>query len=463
MSVVNEYRERIISGPLLRTILWLAWPPIVASLVNISYNFIDTLWLSRLGAAEMASPRQAWFILMVIYAVGMGLTAGNTALISQYVGAGDFRRASECARQLLIFALSVGLGFFAFLYVMAPHLLKLLGTPKEIYGFAVNYMRVVSLGVPLGFAAFALVTIFHAFGDTRTPTMVSIASTILNAILDPIFIFGLLGLPALGVVGAAIATVISRSLIALVITPLLIRGYKGIKISLRGYRFDASWFKRTVRIGGPIMVQQVTNAFAFTLLLALVNVFGVVAAAAYTIGMTVINLIEAVLRGFSQATSIIIGQNLGANSHGRAYKAAKLSMAVVGVVLGLGALLLLIFKDPLIAIFIKEPATHEEAILLMNVFQETRKLLDLFAISVPFFGVFFISMAVARGSGHTFTVMILSILRLWAIRLGLSYLLAIVLLWGTTGIWLAMSLSNLFAGLAGALWVVRGSWLRRVI
>lgn len=102
MATTAKYREIILNGPLIRTILWLSWPPIVASITNISYNFVDTLWLSRLGAAEMAAPRQVLFILWILISIGMGLSSGNTAIISQYVGANDLEKALDNARQLLV-------------------------------------------------------------------------------------------------------------------------------------------------------------------------------------------------------------------------------------------------------------------------------------------------------------------------------------------------------------------------
>lgn len=239
-------------------------------------------------------------------------------------------------------------------------------------------MRIISVKVPLVFTSFALTTIFQSFGDTRTPTILNVAGSLINIVLDPLMIFGSIGFPSLGIAGAAIATVLSHSIIVFSATILLIRGF----------RFESLWLKKMFTVGSPIIIQMLTSSLAFTVFLAIINIFRIVAATAYTIGMTVINLIEAFLMGFSQGISIIVGQNLGANNIGRAYKATKISISIVGLLLLVGSIGLYFFKDSLIGIFMKQPETIEEALLLRRIFNETRKFIDIVSFSIPFFGIF---------------------------------------------------------------------------
>ena len=201
-----RYRKRVVEGPILRTMLWLGIPPLISALVSVSYNLVDALWLSRLGSVTIAVPRQVRPSLMFFYSVGMSFSAANLAIVSQLVGSGDARRASRVVAQLYTAALLLGTGLMLLYLAVRPLLFAtVMAVPQRLYGDVMLYSGIVALGIPLGTLSFAFTTVLNAIGDTRTPTVLNIASATMNMVLDPIMIFGLLGFPALGVAGAAIA------------------------------------------------------------------------------------------------------------------------------------------------------------------------------------------------------------------------------------------------------------------
>jgi len=450
---IMELRERILTGSVIRTIFWLAWPIILANLVNISYNLVDAFWLGKLGKQAFGAPTVSWPLIMFFYSLGMGFATAGISLISQYVGANDLRMANRSAGNLMTFMALMSISISVLGYILAPYILQLMGVPPDVYPLAVNYIRVIFIGIPFTFVGFAFITIANSLGDTRTPTLISIISSLLNMVLDPILIFGWFGMPRMGVIGAALATILSRTLISVVGSYMLFHGYKGIRISIHDLGIDGWWVRKVVSIGTPLAIQHSSNALGFTVMMGIVSRFGSVAIAAYGVAIRIIDVITAFTWGINRATSIMVGQNVGAELYERAKNIVKKSLILVATILTTGSLAIYLVRNWAVAVFINEP----------DVIIEGSKLLSIFTLSIPFFGLFSVSGGVAAGSGHTRFFAIVSILRLWALRIGLSVLLGLTLGMGTTGIWVAMSLSNVGAGLLALAWVLRATWAKRVI
>jgi len=447
------FRDRILHGDPLRTTMWLAWPIIVANLVNISYNIIDTFWLGRLGKASLSAPVVSWPLIMFFHAIGMGFSFAGVTFISQYVGASNARMARRSAGMLVGFSLLLSLIIAATGYTTAPYILGAIGVPSDVLPKAIRYITIIFAGEPIVYLGFVFNAILQGLGDTKTPTYLGIISSIMNLVLDPIMIFGWFGIPPLGVEGAAIATITSRAFIGLTGTYLLARGFRGIKIGLRDLAFEGWWVRRVVRVGGPMAVQQSANSLGFVVMTSIVSSFGSTVIAAYGIAIRIVDLTQAFTWGIMRATSIMVGQNIGARNYGRAEEITMKNMLMLASLLALGSLLIILFRQPLPAFFISDPSVISEAALLILVFTP----------SLPFFGIYFIGNAVARGSGHTVPVMIISIVRLWVLRIGFSYLIAFILGWGSLGVWLAMAISNIGAGIAAYAWVRLGDWKKPVI
>lgn len=447
------YRERIIEGNILKTMLWLAWPILTANIVNISYNLVDAFWLGKIGREAFGAPTVSWPLIMLIYSIGFGYSSAGISLISQYYGAGDYDRAEMSASQFIAYSMYMALILCIFGFTASPYLLYLMGVPPDIYGLAVQYTRTIFLGLPIVLLGYAYVTISNGIGDTRTPTILNIVSSIVNMILDPIMIFGLLGLPAMGVIGAAIATIVSRAIVSLVGGYILFKGYLGIKIRIKYFRLKKWWLEKIFSIGTPIVIQRSSNSLGFTIMMSIVSRFGSVVVAAYGVSIRIIDVLTAFTTALQRSTSIMVGQNIGAEKYDRAWRIAKISLSSIFTMLLLGSIVIFLYRSYLVSIFISEP----------EVIAEGSRIIEIFTWSIPFFGIFFMSWALAIGSGHTRFFAIISIIRLWALRIGLSILFAIILNYGSTGIYIAMTLSNIIAGILAITWAMSRKWLKKVI
>jgi len=451
---IEEIRERVLHGDLVRTILWLAWPVMVVNLVNVSYNIVDAIWLGRLGRQAFSAPTVCMFPIMLIYSAVMGYAMAGISLISQYVGAKELVMTRKAAGQLLTFGLIVGVSTSLVGYLVAPYILSAMGVPPDVYPLALSYLRVMFLGMPLIIPGFGYVVIANALGDTKTPMKLNVATSLANIALDPILIFGLLGMPRLGVVGAAIATVASRSAATVAGIALLFRGFSGgFRIGLKDLRLEGWWLRKVLKIGTPLAIQQSSNALGFTILMSIVSRFGSAYIAAFGVVSRIMSLIQVFTGGINRAGSIVVGQSIGAEYYERAKEAAMKVMLITFTALSVGATVIYLSRSWLVQAFVNDP----------TVVPVGSELITYMAPAMPFFGLFAVCGSVASGSGHTKFYAAISVIRLWALRIGISVVLAYVAGWGARGVWLAMALSNLIAGVASAAWVMRGTWLRKVI
>lgn len=447
----HKLRQRITEEPIMKTLLWLGIPPLITQLVQVSYNIVDTIWLSRLSDIDIAVPRQSWPPLMVVFMLGISIQVANLSLISQLIGAKRYKEAEEAIGRIFYIMLIMGIAL-GFIFISLRNIIfgVLLETPQEILSKVLDYSFIVGLGVPFYFMSIAFTTVLQAIGDTRTPMIIQTVSAITNIILDPFLIFGIGFFPAMGITGAAVATLLSRILSALLGSLILIKGHKGIKATFPSKLVTRKWVTYVIKVGGPVGVLRIANALSFSALLKIVNTFGIVAATTYSLGFIIINLSDAILWGFTRALSIMIGQNLGAGKTDRAKEIVEKSS--ITIILGTIVLTVVVYfaTEPLVYWFVQTPAIRLEAVRFIRIF----------LLSIPFFAAFFISVAIGNGSGHTIVPSTIGVIRLWGIRIGLSYITAIYLGLGLVWVWISMTLSNVFAGIAGLLWVLSWKWVK---
>jgi len=450
---IGKYRDKIINGPIIRTILWLGFPPLLNQLVVVSYSLADTYWLSNYSEIVVAVPRQMWPVLMLFNALTNALTTACLSMVSQYVGGKAYDKASvEASRFFTVSILSgavVGTFLFAFRGVIFG---LIMSTPQEIFDDIMAYSGVMAFDLFFNYIALTYTTLLQSVGDTKRPAMVNVISLGINILLDPFLVLGINPFPRLGVVGAALTDVMGKIISIIGQAYILRKSYPDFKILFTG-DINAEWMGLVLRIGIPILVLGLTNGFAFLVQLRLVNMLGIVAATAFSIGFVIMDSVDAVLWGLSGAPAIIIGQSLGADKYERARDAALKATALIFAIVALLVCIIYPFKRAVADVFANDPRILNEAELFLHTLLPT----------LPFFGIFINAVSAGRGSGHTSFPTALGIFRLWGIRLALGYLLAFIMQMGSIGIWLSIALSNIVGGLVAILWIMYGKWARPVI
>ncbi len=445
---VEEQRRRVVEGSVTRTLLSLAAPIMASRLLGTVQESVDTAFLGRLGKEQLAAPIAVWPLIMMFMGMTFAVGAASNAIVSQLVGARRYREAAAAAGELWGLALALGSVSAVVVAGLAPLVFRLLGVPPEVYPLSLAYVWIEAVSMPFAFTMFFFVSLSSSLGDTRKPFRVTALSSLLNLALDPILIFGLFGLPRMEVIGAALATGVSRIVAGGYAAGLMLAGSLGFPVAPR--RPGRRLVTAALKIGSPVAAQQVLVSLGFLSMTGIVAGLGATVMAAYNVSLAVIHLIQAFTMGFTVATAVMVGQSLGAGLTRRAREVALKAQAILFSILSVGATAIVALRGYLAAVFTSDPEVYAEAVVMVKVF----------APSIPFLGLLFTANGVARGSGNTVIPSAFNVARLWLLRIPLSYLLAYNAGMGSTGVWLGMAASNVAAGMAATLWVVRGSWAR---
>ena len=449
MEKKNKYTE----GKIFNSLFSLAVPIILANILQTAYQLIDTFWLGRLGADAVAAVSLSFPVLFLVLSLGSGLTLAGTVLVSQYKGANDQRMVDFNSSQTMSLIFFISIFLSAISYFSAEPLMKLIGAGPEILSSSVSYFKVSSLGFVFLFMFFSFQSLMRGIGNVMLPVYIVLFTVFLNLVLDPLFIFGYGRIPGYGVAGAAIASIITQALSAVIGFWILKRGQSGIKIQTRDMFPHLSTIKKIVNLGIPSSLEQSTRALGMTMMVILVTGFGSEVVAAYGIGARILSFIVIPALGLAIATTSLIGQNIGAIKIKRAEKVANLSSQIAFFGLTGMGLLMFFFAEPITAFFIpNDPEVIKDASLFIKIMSPSFGLL----------GVQQVLNGVFNGAGFTKASMLISILNLWIIRFPLAYLLSHKTEIGYEGIWWAFPLSNAVAAIVAFIYFKQGYWKLRV-
>jgi putative MATE family efflux protein len=467
----------VTDGKLLGPLLALSLPIVLSQLLQVGYNLADTFWVGRLGQEAVTALSYSWPLVFLMISIAGGFAVAGTVLVSQNKGAGNHDRVDFVAGQTIAFVGIVAAVFSVIGYLLTPWMVTLIGaTPGTVEAtLAIEYTRTIFIGVVFMFGFFIFQALLRGWGDTLTPLSLMVLGVALNVVLDPFLILGFddnillsaLGLDGLqswlyaqtgfagfGVQGAAIATVLSRGLGAVLGLAWLFSGRVGIHISLSDLRLKAQMIRRIVSLGAPSSIEQSTRALGITVLTALVALAGDDAVAALGIGNRLNSLVFLPAMGLARGTETVVGQNLGDDQTGRARRAVGYSAAIIAGVLALVSVAAYAFAAEITAVFVP----GEQIVIDIGA-----EYLRIIGPTFLFLGVFRILQGAFRGSGNTRTAMVFAILSLWVFRLPPAYAMLEWLQYGASGVWYGIALSNVLAMVAAGIWFLRGTWTDSVV
>ena len=404
-----------------REVVRVAWPLVVSMLSYTAMGLVDTLMVARLGTVEVAAVGLATAVYFTIGCLGLGLLGAVKILVAQAQGARDERRGRAAAWQGCLLAVAVGI--VALLLVpLAEPVLRLLAGAGRVSALATTYLRIRLFGVLPHVLSVATFGWFEGRGHTRTSMWVRMAANAVNVGLDLILIFGLGPVPAMGVAGAAIATIVALWLQAGVAVWML-------WLATPRERIGLDQIRPLLRIGGPMGVQWSLEVVSWTVFAGLVARFGDAHLAAHTIVVRIVSVSFLPGHAMKDAASILVGQAVGAGNPALARRAAGVTLALclalmsaLGVILaGLGPLILVPFR----------PAP-DVALLAARV-------LMIAAIIQVFDAVALTRTGALAGVGDTRFVMRVSLLVAWCVLVPLAWLLCRTLGFGVTGAWSAVA------------------------
>ena len=442
-------RRDLTQGPILGALLALALPIVGANLLQTVYQLTDTFWVGRIGAEAVAAVSLGFPVLFVMISLGGGLAVAGAILVAQYHGARDVPMVNRVAAQTLIAVFVVSAVLSVIGYLASEPLMRLFGAAPDVVPDAARYLQVSFLGLVFVFIYFVFQSLMRGVGDVRTPFYIVLGTVLLNFLADPVFILGWGPFPAMGVVGAAAATVLTQGLAGFVGLGVLLSGRYGVSLKLRELKPDLALIGRIVVLGLPASMEQSMRALGLAVMVILVTGFGTTEVASYGIGTRILSFVIIPALGLQMATTTIVGQNVGAGKWERVKRSATLSAWLgFGSMTAIG-LAFFVLARPLTAAFVPgDPAVIESG----------AQFLQVMALSFGFIGVQQVLAGAFRGTGNTMAAMALAIVSLWVLRFPIAYVLSERTTLGAEGIWWSFPISNVITATVALAWVLRGRW-----
>ena len=427
-------------GPVSGSILSMMLPMALGILVMIGNGLVDAYFIGQLGYAQLAAVSYAFPVWFVAAGIVMGLGTGTSSVLSRFIGAGDTKSVKQIATHSMILAVLAGAVVTAIGLLSIESLFGLLGANEETMPFVKSYMTIyywgsLFLGIP-----FIGNSILRANGDAKTPSLLVAFSAIVNAVLDPILIFGWFGFPEMGVAGAALASVIST--VAFLLASLWVLIFRDNLLTSIGHSLSSmisSW-KQVLHVGLPAIASNLIAPVSSALVTALVSTYGQEAVAAYGLAGRIEALVIVLLMALGGATAPYVGQNYGAKKFDRLVDGFKFS-ARFALFYSIFCILLLYFiSSTILGVF-----TDNEDVIRLAMIQ----------LMICPWGYGFLGIAsICNGSFNAFArplpAMTISISRTLVIFVPLAYALAYYL--GFQGIHIAQVLANVFAGCVAIAW-----------
>ena len=444
----------------------LAWPLVLGNLLQTFYNLADMFWVGRVSPEAVAAVSLMFPLSWMFVSTAMGITAATIALVSQYVGAGEDRRADHVVAQTVLLTLAVSTALaVAGLAVRRP-LLSLIGARGQVFTEALAYIEVIFLALPFTFFFFAFRASLQGAGDTRTAMWLMVLSAGANVVLDPFLILGWGPFPEWGTFGAGVATFLSRGAAVALGLAVLLHGGFGVRLHLRDLRPDPTVLGKLVDVGTPATVDGWARSFAAVAMAGLVARFGPAATAAYGVGTRLMSVTWSVAGAVGQATATGVGQNLGAGTPDRAARVTFVATAGTMGLLVAATVVVVAFPAAAIRVFVADADVVREGVGFLRIV----------APSWAFFGGVMAIQGAFRGAGHTKVAMALSFLSRWILRVPVALVLAFA--WtvtlpggvsvsgfavGVEGIWWAYATAAFGSFLLAVAWFRRGTWREGVV
>lgn len=440
--------SNILTGSLDRAIIMLAIPMVLEMSMESLFAIVDVYFVSQVSTNAVAVVGLTESMLTIVYSLGWGLAMGATAMVARRVGEKDEAGAAVSAVQSLYIGVLLALiiGVIGIFY--SEDLLRVMGATEEVITEGKNFTKIMLGGNIVIMLLFLINGIFRGAGDAVLAMRSLIFANILNIILDPIFIFGLGPIEAMGVEGAAVATTIGRSCGVMYQLYHLFNGKAIIKIHKENWQFNADVIKKLIDVSLGATGQFIIQSASWIFLVRIMSHFGSQALAGYTIGIRVIVFTLMPAFGMANAAATMVGQNLGAKQPDRAESAVWRAGFFNVIFMGFIMVIFLLLSKPIVSFFTTDIAVIENA----------ASCLSIVSLGYIFYAYGMIIAQSFNGAGDTRTPTILNFFIFWLFQIPLAYTLAIIMNLGPQGVFAAIVISESALTVAGYLVFKKGKW-----
>lgn len=425
--------------PVNRLLVSMAAPMMISMLVQALYNVVDTMFVSRLGKDALTALSLAFSIQNLMIAVAVGTGVGINALLSRSLGEKEFERANKTAENGLFLA---GINYIIFLFIgifFSRSYFSLFGASEAVVEYGAEYLSICCI---LSFGVFGQITferILQSVGKTMLTMVTQMIGAVLNIILDPIMIYGLLGFPKMGVAGAALATVIGQ-IIAFIAGIILNHKFNHeVRLNMRSFRPDGAIIKNIYSVGVPSIIMGSIGSVMTVGINQIVRICGSVADTAQAVFGVYFKLQSFVFMpvfGLNNGMVPIIAYNFGAKKRDRLTKTIKLSVLYACILMLIGFLLFQFMPETLLRIF--DTGNDDMAGIVEVGVPALRRI----SYSFVFAGFCIVILSVFQALGHGFLSLGVSAMRQLGVLLPAAFILAVTT-HSVEMVWLAFPIAEI--------------------
>ncbi len=446
-SITGSERDYT-QGSLGRAIFLLSVPMVLEMSMESIFAIVDIKFVTRLGADAVATVGITESLMTIVYAIGFGFSMATTAVVSRRIGEKHKREASVAAAQSIVIGILVSILLAIPGLFYAKDLLILMGASEEIISEGYIYPEIMISSNIVIMLLFIINAVFRSSGDAAISMRVLFLANILNLILDPLLIFGLGPIPALGLKGAAIATATGRGLAVLYQFYLLFKGNGRIRLSIADFIPRWKIIHHLVNLSYGGIGQNIIATSSWIVLMRIMNSFGSEAVAGYTIAIRIIIFSLLPSWGIANAASTLTGQNLGANKPDRAERSVWATSYVNAVFLFLIGLIMISFPE----FFIRLLTDDGEVV------KHGKTALRIISYGYLFYSFGMVMPQAFNGAGDTNTPTWINFFCFWLIEIPLAYILALYFHWDEKGVFYAIVIAESCMALMGIWLFKRGKW-----
>ncbi|NOR45395.1 MAG: MATE family efflux transporter [Candidatus Delongbacteria bacterium] len=440
---------------IVKRIIKLSLPVMMGEIMFSILSFVDRFYIAKLGINEAAGSSLSSTIVWVLIALSTLITGGTIALVSRMVGEKNEKGVTKSAEQSMLLALFLGLFLGGITYLFSADIIGFFNAEPVVERLGIEYFSILLLGYPLIMIGSTSGVIFQSSGNTKTPMLIFTGMSIMNIILDPMLIFGfdLFSIPAMGVRGAALATVISELVACTWIAVLLYRDKK-LKLNfLSTFIPDFVMIKRILKIGMWSGMNSLSRPLSAIFLQKIITFHGTYFVAAFSFGIQWISIVFIFMQGMRVAISTLVGQFLGQNNHQGAEDTTKAGLqfgyVFIAIIMAIGMPL----SKYAISIFTADSTVIEAGSWYLIIVLAGM----LFEVPMTVYAAGF------NGAGDTAPPTIIAFFSNWVGKIGFAAIATYYFDLGINWVWFAITLSLIIEGIGLSIWFKRGKWKHKTV
>lgn len=451
-EIDKKQRGDYTEGSIIGSILKMGLPSMFGFLTQNIYNLIDMFWVSRLPDAENAVAAVTFFgvILMLLFSFNQLVGPGSVAVISRRYGEEDDSRVEKAIKETIILKLFFGFVFGLGGFLLSRRLLMLVGARGASLEAGVEYANVMFLALAFPYAMYSIFTALRGVANPKMAMTLMLCSNVLNMVLDPVFIFGYLGVPAMGVQGAAVASVTSFVLTLAAGMVIFYSGRANVRLHLKGKApVSIGSMVTLLKIGLPAWLGALSFSGSRLLITPMIATYGTAVVAAFGVGAQVMSFSITIVVGIGIGLSSLIGHNVGARKQERALKTGNQAIGLaVGIMLFFGAIVFA-FAEYFMGLFFDTPETIGYGVSILRIF----------SLAFPAVGVYIMIEEIHMGVGLNSPMMVFSMINGWVLRVLPIFLVTTYMTTGPAVVWWIMCLSLILTATMVFIYYRRGRWL----